>query len=122
MTRCAGRLLAAACFSLLIGCAGPVGEPNQQDLKEGNGLRSRTSTVATELRFVNRSGQTVHVYWLDYEGQRRFYQALRDGESYDQPTFLTHPWLVTDERGAAWKVYLPTERPQTIDISAPETR
>lgn len=75
--------------------------------------------MPTEIRFVNRSGQTVRVFWLDFDGRRQFYQTLWDWEAYDQPTYLTHPWLVTDEGGAAWDVHLPTEQPRTVVITTP---
>ena len=116
MTRVAGRLLVVVGLSLLAGCAGAgANQPTDQQ-----SLRSRNSLVEAEMKFVNRSGQTVNVYWLDYEGDRKFYQALRDGEFYVQPTYLTHPWLVTNENGEAWEVYHPTEQPQVIDIAAPK--
>ena len=122
MTRVAGRLLVVVCLSFFVGCAGPVLGGNQNQSADQQSLRSRNSLVEAEMKFVNLSGQTVNVYWLDYGGERKFYQTLRDGEFYVQPTYLTHPWLITDENGAAWEVHHPTEQPQTIEITAPQKK
>lgn len=48
----------------------------------------------TSIRFVNDSEETVNVYWLDYQGKRVFYQTLAAGMSYEQPTYVSHPWVV----------------------------
>jgi serine/threonine protein kinase len=85
-------------------------------------FRSLRGDVAARMRFVNKSGQTIHVYWLDYQGKRVLYHTLRDGGSYEQRTYLTHPWLITDENGAAWEIYLPTEQPQALAIVAPKRK
>jgi von Hippel-Lindau disease tumor supressor len=120
MTRCAGGLLAGVCLVLLAGCVRPGAEEDPAPQKEANRLKSLHSAVATEIRFVNHSGQTVNVFWLDYDGRPKFYQTLRDGEFYDQSTYLTHPWLIANENGDAWDVHLPTEQPRTIFITAPK--
>ena len=122
MTHIAGRLLVAVCLSFLVGCAGAAVRENQNPPKNESSFRSLNSFAEAEIRFVNRSGQTVNVYWLDYTGERKYYQTLKDGELYDQPTYMTHPWLVTDENGAEWEVYLPTEQPRVIDITAPQKK
>ena len=68
------------------------------------------------MRFVNRSGATVRIYWLDYRGERKRYQVLSDGAQYVQRTFVSHPWLVTDERDNAWSVYFPDAQPRVVTI------
>ena len=71
------------------------------------------------IKFVNKSGKTVKVYWLDYDGDRKLYETLKDGESYEQQTYLTHPWVITDENDDAWYVYFPDAQPRTVEIVAP---
>jgi von Hippel-Lindau disease tumor supressor len=120
MTRRVSQLLVALCFVLLVGCVRPGSEEGLAPPKEANGQKSLNSAVPTEIRFVNHSGQTVNVYWLDYEGRPKWYQTLRDGEFYDQPTYVTHPWLIAGENGDVWDVHQPAEQPRTITITGPK--
>jgi hypothetical protein len=81
--------------------------------------RSLNGDVAITVRFRNRTGQAVRVYWLDYQGNRVLYKTLQPGEGYDQPTYLTHPWVFTDLQGAAFQSYLPRRGARVIDIERP---
>ncbi len=85
---------------------------------EQNGAHSENSDRAASLTFVNRSKQTVRAYWLDFGGQRVLYKTLKDGETYHAGTYLTHPWVITDEQDRAWGVYYPTAQPRTIAIES----
>jgi hypothetical protein len=86
---------------------------------ETKGTKSTSSKVETSLKFVNRSKQTVKVYWLDYEGKRQLKETLEDGQSYESKrTFLTHPWLITDKDENAWDIYFPDAQPRTVEIIA----
>jgi hypothetical protein len=62
--------------------------------------KSLEGKVRTNLRFLNRTGGAVRIYWLDYAGRRVFYKSLAPGASYVQPTWKTHPWVVLDASGA----------------------
>jgi von Hippel-Lindau disease tumor supressor len=50
------------------------------------------------------------------------YETLAEGQRCDQPTFVTHPWLVTDAQERAWWLYYPDAQPRTIEIPAPRPR
>jgi hypothetical protein len=50
------------------------------------------------------------------------YQTLEDDESYEQDTFLTHPWVITDADDNAWYVYFPDAQPRTVEIVAPKQK
>src|SRR5271167_4674130 len=69
---------------------------------EVKGIKSINGDVETKIAFTNKSGKTIKVYWLNYEGKRELYQTLKDGEYYEQQTFVTHPWLITDADDNAW--------------------
>ena len=56
---------------------------------------SRDSAVDTEVRFENRLGETVKLFWVDSGGARVPYASIRPGEKYTQHTFVGHVWLVT---------------------------
>jgi hypothetical protein len=52
---------------------------------------------SVSLRFINQKNQRVKIFWLDYQGQAKFYRTLEPGEEYIQQTYMTHPWWITDE-------------------------
>jgi Tol biopolymer transport system component len=56
--------------------------------------RSTSGDTPTSITFNNVSGRTVDVYWLDYEGNRVYYNTLAPGQGYTQQTYLTHPWVI----------------------------
>lgn len=60
---------------------------------------SISGTVRTNIKFVNKTTKLVKIYWLDYSGKRVYYNQLRPGASYTQPTWKTHPWVVLDPSG-----------------------
>ncbi len=88
--------------------------------EELDGARSVNSDVATRLTFVNQSNHSVRLYWLNFEGQRVLYTTIDAGQTLLQGTFVTHPWVITDDRDRAWDVYYPTAEPRTVIIEEPK--
>jgi hypothetical protein len=74
-------------------------------------LRSAGNGGATQVAFVNASGDVVTVSWLDPDGNRVTYKTLRPGESYTQPTYVGHPWVVAAADGRALAVFQPGPAP-----------
>ncbi len=60
---------------------------------------SRPSQQATGITFANRSDEPVKIYWLSFQGERKFYQYLPPGGRHTQKTFIGHNWLVTTLAG-----------------------
>lgn len=104
---------AASAASVEPGTASPSGRLHEVERRH---VRSISGDVPTSVRFANRSGARIRIHWLDYQGMRKLYQTLDDGAQYVQKTFITHPWLVTDERNNALSVYFPDAQPRTITI------
>jgi WD40 repeat protein len=71
-------------------------------------LHSINGTTTAAIQFLNSSSVTQNVYWLNYSGTRVLYSTLSPGQSFLQPTFLTHPWVVTDSNNTCRAIYLPT--------------
>ena len=69
-------------------------------------LRSVQGNVHTTMKFLNNSNHEVRTYWLDYSGRRVFYKAIPPHGQYTQPTFQTHPWVVTDQRDKCLNIYV----------------
>ena len=83
---------------------------------EDAGITSINSDVETKITFINQAPETIRIYWLNFEGERVLYHTLKPGESAEQITFLTHPWLITDENDNAWQLYYPDAQPRKIEI------
>jgi hypothetical protein len=91
--------------------------PNSPPLAVNCNLRSVSGTQVATITFVNQSSRAVRVYWLNYKGQEVFYSQLASGQSYSQPTYLTHPWCVRDaSSGEAVFAITATEKTQTAVI------
>ena len=73
--------------------------------------RSTEGSTPSTIQFINESGTTVSVYWLDYEGDRVLYNTLSPDQSYVQETWLTHPWVAIDARGSCLGYMLATDSP-----------
>ena len=58
--------------------------------------KSLTSSQSTYVTFENVSNQTVAVLWLNYNGDPVWYNYLRPGTSYQQQTYVTHPWVCVE--------------------------
>ena len=118
------NLILLICLALLTAGV-PSAPPVQAEKKhpaEQQGIKSINSDVETTIEFVNKSKQTIKVYWLDGEGQRKFLRTVKDGDSYGGRTYVTHPWLITDENDKAWYVYFSDAQPRIVEVVAPEKK
>lgn len=92
--------------------------------QEHNLATQNTDTPATVL-FWNQTLAPVQVDSLDTVGLRHFQFVLQPGDSLLQNTFLTVPWLVTDNsdpagngtgRGLCFAIFLATAQPGTAHV------
>ena len=86
-------------------------------------MRSVTGDQATNITFevIGENDETqFKIYWLDYDGKRVFYKHVFAGDLYNQPTFMTHPWVVTAPVPGGGEdciaVYLPQPNGSTIEL------
>jgi hypothetical protein len=59
-------------------------------------LRSINSNQAAGLAFFNSRSSSVRIYWIDFQGVRKFYTTVAPGATWRVNTYLTHPWVITD--------------------------
>jgi VHL beta domain len=78
-----------------------------QSADQEKALKSLSSSQSTFVHFVNHSSKPVDVYWLNYGGLRVIYRRLRPTQSYDQQTYVTHPWVVTTQYGDGLAIFQP---------------
>ncbi len=79
-------------------------------------LKSQTGNRPVTLTFKNVSSEALSAYWLDYGGKRVFYRRLGGGESYVQPTYMTHPWVFVDAGGKCHMVVLPDPARSLVSV------
>jgi hypothetical protein len=90
------------------------------DCSQESSLRSLNSEVPTYIRFNNTTGQSVVIYWLNYQGERdpteEQKQSIAAGQSGFRYTYLTHPFLVADASGKCLGIYQPAREPSLAII------
>lgn len=84
--------------------------------RDERSLRSVQGNVHTSMKFVNRTNQEVRSYWLDYSGRRVFYKAIPPNGNYTQPTFQTHPWVITDQRDNCISIFVSNQPSAVAEI------
>ncbi|PUE35834.1 hypothetical protein [Limnohabitans sp. Jir72] len=87
-----------------------------QTCPDERGLRSAQGNVHTTMNFLNKRVHEVRTYWLDYQGRRVFYKAIPAKTRYTQPTYQTHPWVVTDQRDNCIGVFISNTRSGMAEI------
>lgn len=84
-------------------CLGVANAPRGNIVGNGcptpGSVRSGNSDRAAVMHFANSTGRPLKIYWLDFQGQRKFYRELASGQDYRQPTYMTHPWIAVDPAG-----------------------
>lgn len=73
--------------------------------------------VPARINFVNMSTKKVALYWLDYDGNAKYYFLLRPGDSQEQDSFIGHPWCIVDvDSGEALQAVITSEPNQTVTV------
>lgn len=54
---------------------------------------------ATTLTVVNSADGPIELWWIDDTGVLQFYATIQPGDTYLQPTFEGHNWVLLDEDG-----------------------
>lgn len=112
------KRLAWSWATVLIWMASQTAMAETKHAGEEKNLKSVHSDVEALITFHNVSGRPVKVYWLDFAGNRVLYLTLQDGDKVGQATYLTHPWVVTDENDDALALYYADGQSRTVEIAA----
>ena len=113
-------LIGAAACLLVVG----AGDARAQATCQGEGtVRSIESNVPTTIEFWNHADNDedyYRIYWLNFSGNRQLYAEIFTGRGHHQPTFLTHPWLVTAPVPGGGEIcvgiYMPDVSKRTINL------
>lgn len=72
-------------------------------MRSMSALEEKDGTVdsgkAMKLRFENKRGGRVSVFWIGFDGIRRHYADIDPGRRHEQSTYGSHLWVVVDEAG-----------------------
>lgn len=82
--------------------------------------RTVESKFQTTIYFYNDTQGIIKLYWLNQNGTRAFVIALDAGQSTTATTYVSQPWVVTDDRENALGLYYPDAQPRTIRIGNQE--
>ena len=87
-------LLAPLVATALAGTANAVVLPPLDPVVLDTTALSTSGTTPAAIDFVNHLPYSVDVYWINYAGDRVFYNTLAAMSDYVQPTYITHPWII----------------------------
>ena len=77
--------------------------------------KSLKGDVATTIKFVNKTYDSVRLVWLNQVGERVPYATLEPGESLNQRTYDTNAWIVLDRAGTCIGYVVAPSRVYTIE-------
>ncbi len=77
---------------------------------------SRRTGDDTEITFVNKTQSRIELIWLSTEGDRRSYGKLDPGSRRPQHTYSGHVWLVIDEEGKEFAIFVGEDEPLLAEI------
>ena len=79
---------------------------------------SRQNSTDTEVTFINLTGGSVRLYWLDMSGKRRSYGSIPAGATSRRHTYVGHLWLVVDAKGKPLGIHQARATATTVEITA----
>jgi len=110
-----GRLLFLA-FSTILAGAIATTSTRADDCSNEKSLKSTPSNTQSELSFQNRSGEKRRIYWIDQDGDRKFYGVVEPGNVFKQETRENHAWVVTDDAEKCLYTFIASAEPRTVDV------
>lgn len=79
---------------------GPTNSQLENQLNnDWSGVRSGRNANEVHVTFRNQTSETLTVYWIDFEGQRKHYGVVDPGREKKQHTFEDHRWELESESG-----------------------
>jgi hypothetical protein len=96
----------------------PANAPTTQDASCASEptLKSLRGDQPVTMTFKNQTNEALSAYWLDYGGKRVLYRGFGAGDSYTQPTYVTHPWVFADASGHCRQIVLPDPSKTAVSI------
>jgi hypothetical protein len=108
--------MALAVATLTIGAAS---RSSAQECSHESLLKSPASDAAVNVTFRNAAADSKRLYWLDFQGRRKFFAVVQPGTTQDMQTFAGHIWVVTDDLERCLSVTTITAAVTMIDVGGP---
>jgi von Hippel-Lindau disease tumor supressor len=117
MRRRESRSFAIAIFFVMamVIRASPV-SAQQIDCSVERGLTAVAGAAPVQLLLQNRATQPRRLYWIDFQGQRKFYGIVAPGEDRQQQSSAGNHWVVTDESDKCLAIFAASPTANTFDI------
>ena len=77
----------------------------EQDLNSRSSLKSGDDDTETAIIIVNVTETEIAYYWVDYEGNEKFYGNIAPDAFVNQHTYMGHIWLIKDVDGDTLAVF-----------------
>lgn len=89
-----------------------VSQPSCSEVPQA---RSISGEHRATIAFKNERGLPIRLCWINYSGAREQCRTISNAETATIPTYLTHPWIVTDLADSCMGLYRPSNSP-TIHV------
>jgi hypothetical protein len=130
LSKMTGKCVAALAVLCIAGCSrspNAVSATNIETVQAGSiggifscsyepKLKSLGGTPPIKMQFLNQSGDTVNLYWLNPDGHRVSYGSIDNNAAKGVLTFITHPWVIADKSDRCLEIALPGEKTQVVAI------
>jgi hypothetical protein len=100
--------------AMVVGGAPAVAQ--QIDCKVENTLTAIAGAAPVKLLFQNSSEEPRRLYWIDYNGQRKFYGVIAPGKDRQQQSSVGNHWVVTDNAEKCLAIFVVSPAVTTFDI------
>ena len=83
----------------------PGNGPTESGCPQEGHIKSPSSFDKANITFDNQTPGDLKVYWIDFQGNRKFYSALKAHSKYDQATWVGHVWVVANAADQCIKLH-----------------
>ena len=108
--------LAIAVLAAAMVMRGSPAAAQQMDCKVENTLTATAGAAPVKLLFQNSSTEPRRLYWIDYNGQRKFYGVVAPGKDRQQQSSVGNHWVVTDDTDKCLAIFAVSPAVTTFDI------
>jgi hypothetical protein len=110
-------LAIALLFAMAVGMRAAPVSAQQVDCGVERGLTAIAGNPPVKLLFHNRSTEPRRLYWIDYQGQRKFYGIVAPGKDREQQSSVGNHWVVTDASDKCLAIFAASQTANTFDIA-----
>ena len=91
---------------------------DQQDLSSLPNLKSEDDDTETAIIFVNGTKTEIAYYWVDDEGNEKFYGKIAPDTFVNQHTYAGHIWLIKGANGSNLAVFRTEKKTGRVLVGA----